>query len=41
MRINKFVEILKNAFTALLGTFIIGAVAKIFWNVFKLGWDLF
>lgn len=41
MNLTKFVEILKNAFGALLGTFIIGAVAKIFWNIFKLGWGLF
>ena len=38
---NKIIEIVKFTSSGLLAAFIFGAVTKVFWNVFQLGWNLF
>ena len=38
---NKIIEIVKFTSSGLLAAFILGAVTKVFWNVFQLGWNLF
>lgn len=38
---NKILEMGKYIFGSMLTTFILGAIAKIFFNIFQMGWNLF